>query len=304
MIKKILKWFGILLAGLVALMIIGLISLYFITMDKLNKVYDIPPAGITVSSDPENIARGKHLTTVLGQCTGCHQEDLSGTVDDEGFLVARVVTPNLTSGKGGVGSYYTDEDWVRAIRHGVKPDGKPGIAMLAQLYTHISDRDLEDMIAYLKSVPPVDTDYPRTRLGPMGWFFLLQVPDIIPAQVIDHNTQRIEPEPGVTVEYGQYLTSYCHLCHGDNLAGGTEPGSGPNLTPAGELGRWTEAEFIHTLRTGVTPAGKKLDPDMMPWKFVGQMTDDELKAVWLYLQSLPAIKTTPVPTLAPTSSSN
>ncbi len=85
MIKKILKWVGILLAGLVALFIIGLFSLYFITMDKLNKVYEIPPSGISVSSDPESIARGKHLVTVMGMCTGCHQEDFSGTVDDEGY---------------------------------------------------------------------------------------------------------------------------------------------------------------------------------------------------------------------------
>ena len=305
MVKKILKWVGILLAGLVALFIIGLLSLYFITMDKLNKVYEIPPSGISVSSDPESIARGKHLVTVLGQCTGCHQEDFSGTVDDEGFMVGRVVTPNLTSGKGGVGSYYTDEDWARAIRHGVKPDGKPGIAMLAQAFNHLSDQDIADMIAYIKSAPPVDTEYPNTRLGPMGWLFLYQVPDIIPAQVIDHDAPRFEPEPGVTVEYGHYLTQYCHLCHGPDLSGGTEgPGTGPNLTPGGELGSWTEADFVQTLRTGVTPTGKNLDPEMMPWKQVGQMTDDELKAIWLYLQSLPAIKTTPFPTHAPSTSSD
>jgi mono/diheme cytochrome c family protein len=304
MFRKILKWVGILLAGLVALLIIGLISLYFITMDKLNKVYEIPPSGITVSSDAESIARGKHLVIVLGQCTGCHQENLAGTVDDQGFMVARLVTPNLTSGKGGVGSHYTDEDWVRAIRHGVKPDGKPGIAMFSQGFYNFSDTDVADIVAYVKSVPPVDKEYPRTRLGPMAWLFLLQAPDLLPAQIIDHNAPRNAPEPGVTAQYGEYLTIFCHLCHGPDLSGGIEPGSGPNLTPGGELGGWSEADFITALRSGVTPSGKNLDPDMMPWKQVGQMTDDELKAIWLYLQSLPTIKTTPVPTLAPTTSSN
>jgi mono/diheme cytochrome c family protein len=139
----------------------------------------------------------------------------------------------------------------------------------------------------------------------MGWLFLFQVPDIIPAQVIDHDAPRFEAEPGVTVEYGHYLTQYCHLCHGPDLAGGIMgPGAGPNLTPGGEMGGWTEADFIQTLRTGITPTDKKLDPEMMPWKEVGQMTDDELKAIWLYLQSLPAIKTTPFPTHAPSSSSD
>ena len=100
----------------------------------------------------------------------------------------------------------------------------------------------------------------------------------------------------MTVEYGHYLTQYCHLCHGPDLAGGSEgPGSGVNLTPGGELGTWTEADFIKALRMGVTPTGRYLNPEMMPWKEVGQMTDDELKAIWLYLQSLPAIKATAVP---------
>ena len=50
--------------------------------------------------------------------------------------------------------------------------------------------------------------------------------------------------------------------------------------------RWSEVGFMATLRTGVTPYGKELDPENMPWKSLGKMTDDELKAVWLYLSSL------------------
>jgi len=63
----------------------------------------------------------------------------------------------------------------------------------------------------------------------------------------------------------------------------------PNLTMGGEMHAWSEADFITTLRTGVTPGGKQLK-DVMPWKYFGQMTHDELKAVWLYLQSLPALE--------------
>jgi mono/diheme cytochrome c family protein len=304
MVKKLLKWIGILLAGLVALFFIGLVSLYFITMDKLNKVYEIPPSGITVTSYPESIARGKHLVTVLGQCALCHQEDFSGMYDDQGYLAAKLTTPNLTSGNGGVGSYYTDEDWVRAIRHGVKPNGKGGIGMFAQSYYHFNDEDVADMVAYIKSIPPVDKEHPQTWLGPMVWFFLLQAPDLIPAQVIDHDSPRLEPQPGATAEYGEYLTRFCITCHGPELAGRNEPGTGPNLTPGGELGTWSEADFIRTLRTGTTPSERLLDPEMMPWETLGLMTDDELKAIWLYLQSIPAIETTPFPTQAASSSSD
>jgi mono/diheme cytochrome c family protein len=112
--------------------------------------------------------------------------------------------------------------------------------------------------------------------------------------VIDHYGPRpVTPQAGVTVEYGKYLASTCTLCHGSNLNGQTISEGGPdylapNLTMGGEMRFWSEADFIATLHTGVTPSGHQLK-DVMPWKYFGQMTDEELKAVWLYLQSLPAL---------------
>jgi cytochrome c len=112
--------------------------------------------------------------------------------------------------------------------------------------------------------------------------------------VIDHDGPRpVAPQPGVTVEYGKYLANTCTLCHGENLNGQTVREGGnvyiaPNLTTGGEMGFWSEEQFIATMHTGVTPSGHKLIA-FMPWKYFGQMTDDELKAVWLYLQSLPPL---------------
>jgi mono/diheme cytochrome c family protein len=117
------------------------------------------------------------------------------------------------------------------------------------------------------------------------------VPDVT---VIDHDGPRpVAPKPGVTVEYGKYLASTCTLCHGSNFNGQMISEGGPeylapNLTPGGEVAFWSEEDFMRTLRTGVTPSGHQLI-DMMPWKYFGQMTNDELKAVWMYLQSLPAL---------------
>jgi mono/diheme cytochrome c family protein len=96
----------------------------------------------------------------------------------------------------------------------------------------------------------------------------------------------------VTVEYGEYLALPCALCHGANFNGQTimidAEYLAPNLTTGGELKAWSEQDFINTMRTGITPNGHQLK-SVMPWKYFGQMTDDELKAVWLYLQSLPAL---------------
>ena len=93
------------------------------------------------------------------------------------------------------------------------------------------------------------------------------------------------------MEYGKYLANTCTSCHGSNFNGqllSWAESLAPNLTPGGELKGWSEADFTATLRTGVTPGGHQLK-DAMPWEYFGQMTDDEMKAVWMYLQSLPAL---------------
>ena len=124
--------------------------------------------------------------------------------------------------------------------------------------------------------------------------------DIVPATVIAH-TQRPPVYPvGVTGQYGEYLVNVtgCRGCHVSQLAGGksTKPGSidAPNLTPGGNLKSWRQAEFISTIRVGVTPNGHQLKPDQMPWKLIGTYSDDELAAIHLYLQSLQ-----PLPTIKP-----
>ncbi|RPI99244.1 MAG: cytochrome c, partial [Chloroflexi bacterium] len=91
-------------------------------------------------------------------------------------------------------------------------------------------------------------------------------------------------------EYGEYLVNVasCKDCHGKDLNGGPQigPPPGPDLTRSSDLGDWTEADFINTIRNGITPDGDRLDPDEMPWDRYTLMTDDELKAIWTYLQTL------------------
>lgn len=295
--RIILKWIGGLLLAALAVGLLGLLALYYTTESMLNKEYDIQVQPLVISSDPQLIERGKHIVTTRAFCTECHMEDLSGSVFDEGFLMARLVTPNLTSGKGGIGAEYTNEDWVRALWHGVGRDGRTLLTMPSDYFNTLSASDLAAVIAYVRSVPPVDKEYPETTIGPLGRLFILQMPEILPAQNIQHEAIRIPaPEPGVTVEYGKYLSTNCALCHGKNLAGGDEiAGAGVNLTPGGSLGSWSEADFITAMRTGQTPDGRTLDRELMPWPSLGMMTDNELKAIWLFLQTLPAVMSTPTP---------
>ena len=299
MIRKIFKWIGIVLGSLIGLLVLAFIVLYVIGTVKWNKMhgqYEVPVETITIPTDEASIARGEHIATIH-MCMHCHLDNLSGQAAGAPILVTLSV-PNLTPGAGGVGAINTDEDWVRAIRHGVGQDGRGLVLMPSSIWYHLSDGDLGALIAYLKSLPPVDNELPPTDLGPLGRVMLTlgQLPPEIEPNVlvIDHDGPRpIAPDAGVTVEYGKYLATTCTLCHGANLSGQTVR-EGPNvyvalnLTRGGEMVGWSEEDFVTTMRTGITPSGHPLK-EFMPWKYFGQMTDDELKAVWLYLQSLPPL---------------
>jgi len=300
MIRKILKWIGIVLGSLVGFLVLAFIVLYIIGGAKWNRSrgnhHDVAVETILIPTDQTSIARGEHIATIR-MCRYCHTEDLSGQSDEVPGLIT-LSFPNLTSGAGGVGAN-TDDDWVRAIRHGVGHDGRGLILMPSRVWYYLSDEDLGALIAYLKSLPPVDNELPATNLEALGRVMLVlgQIPPEATqpdVTVIDHEGPRpVAPKPSVKVEYGKYLASTCTLCHGSNLNGQTISEGGPdylapNLTMGGEMRFWSEADFIATLHTGVTPSGHQLK-DVMPWKYFGQMTDEELKAVWLYLQSLPAL---------------
>jgi mono/diheme cytochrome c family protein len=294
--RKILKWIGIVLGSLVVLILAAGVVLYFIGNARLNKTYELPPDNIVVPTDAASIEYGKHRVQTM--CIGCHGENLSGITDFVALdPIFRLDSANLTSGQGGVGAEYTDEDYVRAIRHGISRNGK-GIFMPAVLsYQHLSDEDLGAMIAYLKTIRPVDHETRGLQSTVLSKImFGAGLFGNLPAEDASHKTDVTAPEPEATVEYGEYMLNIngCRDCHGQDLAGGPYPDPSitkisPNLTPGGELSAWSEEDFRTALRTGKTPSGYQLNPELMPWKEYAGLTDDELQATWLYLQSLPEL---------------
>lgn len=298
--KKVLKWIGIVLGGLLGFLVVAAAVSYALGSSRLNKTHDVQVENIAIPTDEEAVTRGRHLVQAVTFCQECHGEDLGGEIlEDEPGMVT-ISASNLTSGRGGVGATYNDADYVRSIRHGVNPQGRGLIIMHSDIYHNLSEQDLGAVIAYIKSRQPVDDEVPETRVQPLGRIFVglgmfdMEGLPLIPAEVIDHSAPFVEAPPeGATAEYGGYLMSImlCSVCHGSDLAGGPPPEPGmppaPNLTPGGELGSWSEADFTQTMRAGVTPEGHELDPEFMPWDVFANMTDDELRAMWMYLQSLP-----------------
>jgi len=294
--RKILKWVGKVIGGLVVLVLVVAGIVYVWSEARFNKTYDVKVSAVPIPTDAESIAYGEHITRIRG-CKGCHGENLSGQIEAEDALVGVIANANLTGGEGSEVINYSDEDWVRSIRHGVGPDGKPLIIMPSQLHNVMSDEDLGALLAYIKSLPPVANKLPEIKISLLlrALYLSGNLDMVVPAEIVDHDAPRpVAPARGATPEYGKYLSGLCTLCHGEGLSGGPlpfqEPGVPPplNLTRGGELIGWTSEDFRTALRTGVTPNGHQLDDENMPWKTLFQyMTDEELEAIWLYLQSLP-----------------
>lgn len=296
--RKLLKWIGIGLGAIVGLLVVAFVSLSIITAARFNRTYDVPVSEVAIPDDAAAIARGQHIAENISACTACHGANLGGDILINDAALGTISPANLTSGQGGIGDSYSDADYVRALRNGIGADGKPLLIMPANEFRNMSAADLGAVIAYLKSVAPVDNELPETRLGIIGRILFLTSPEALPAIVIDHDDTALPTAPaeGATQAYGEYLVSIatCAGCHGAQFNGtpGREPGAPPalNLTPAGELIGWTTADFVNTIRNGVTPGGHMLDSEQMPWEFYAGMTDDELAAIFLYLQSLPAVE--------------
>ncbi len=294
---KVLKWIGIAFGSLVGMLLVIGFVLFLIGNGRLNKTYDFPPSNIVVPTDAASIERGKHRVQVL--CTGCHGADLSGV--NNWFAVGPLGTidsANLTSGEGGIGREFTkDEDYVRALRHGIDPEGKPIYMPAVPATSHLSDEELGAVIAYLKTIPPVDHKTNGHQFTLMAKILMAAgVFGKLPVEAVSHETNVTTPPAGVTEDYGKYLVDIndCRTCHGQELSGGKHPDPSvkvivPNITPGGELAAWSETDFITAIRNGVTPSGHQLNPDLMPWKDYGLLTDDELKAIWLYIHSLPKL---------------
>jgi mono/diheme cytochrome c family protein len=260
----------------------------------LRHTYETPDVHLDVPSDPSSVARGAHLATAVGTCTLCHGDDLGGAVYADLGSMGRIVGPNLTRGRGGVGGALTVSDWVRAIRYGVRRDGTSLIVMPSEVYTHMTDVDLGALLAYVMQLPPVDRELPDTRFGIVGRLLLATGQlNLLVAPKTAHDARTDTRTQASEAAHGRYLAdiSGCHGCHGFGLSGGRvagPPGLPPasNLTPTG-LSSWTEADFVTVMREGRRPNGRQLD-EFMPWRQFAAMTDDELHALWVYLRSVPA----------------
>ena len=298
--KNMLKWVGIVVGGLVALVLLIIVGLLAYGQLSWKPKINRDPVAIVADTSAEGIARGEYLVTSVMGCADCHSSepgapDLAGRYEvlEQGPMRVEFAPPNLTPHEQtGLGAW-TDAEIARAIREGIGRDGRALVVMSSFNYHVLSDADVAAIIGYLRSIDPVENEIPpfdASAAAKTAYALGMLGPKSVGEPITD-----VQTTPAITSpEYGVYMTtlSGCRDCHGMDFTGNAiplaEPGTpyAPNLTSHGALGKWTEAEFIATLRTGTTPNGRTLN-EIMPWRVYGQMSDDDLGAIYRYLVSLP-----------------
>jgi mono/diheme cytochrome c family protein len=292
-VKRVLRWIGLLVVVVLALAAVGFGVAVVASSRELGARVAVVPPPLTLGHG--NVERGKHLFNAVSSCVVCHRGDGGGGPFINDAAMALLNAPNLTRGNGGVGAQYSDADFDRAIRRGVRPDGTRLLIMPSWDYAAFGDDDAASVIAYIRSLPPVDRATPRVRLGPVGRILVATKKMPFDAtRIADEGAPPTTvPPPMNMVEYGKYLARVggCMGCHGAHLSGGHLAGP-PDVPPAANItrtgiGTWSSADFMITITKGRDPSGHVLDP-FMPWRTISQMTDPELEAIYDYLMSVPA----------------
>ena len=282
-------------AGLAALAATTLALGAWLGDRKLQRRVDVRVAAVALPADAASLDRGRYLYASRG-CAECHGANGAGhaVIDDgQGFLVK---SPDITGGPGGVVARYTGADWVRTLRHGVKPDGRPVMVMPSEDFARMSDADLGALVAYVKSMPPAPGEAAVLHLPVL--VRTLYAAGVVrdAAEKIDHAQPpvRTAPHDG-SLAHGAYVAQMCQGCHGTHLSGGAIPGAPPdwppaaNLTPGAHsaLARYADdRQFVAMLRSGRRPDGSAVST-VMPFESLRKLDDADATALYRYLRTVP-----------------
>jgi mono/diheme cytochrome c family protein len=290
--KKLLKG----AAALVLLLLLAGGSFFgwasFRTNKDLHTIFPNRIEGMDSLVAVADIALGERIVQVRNGCIDCHGADLGGRefINDPAMGVYN--SANLTP--AGL-QYWTNDEIAQAIHWGIGRDGRPLRFMPALEFNALSKQDLAAVIAYLRSLPPVERSRGPLEIGPLAKVLYAtgNVPALLSTFVLDLNRDfNTKPVEEPSVAFGEYLAkSACIGCHNPQFSGGAIPGAPPEWAHArsirlGGKDVWTEEQFIATMRTGISPTTGEEMKFPMPVAMVKNMNDVELRALYAYLSSL------------------
>jgi len=313
--KKFLKIFrGIVLA---VVLLVGTGLIYFVS--------SFPKAGpapnLTIEPTPEKIARGMYLANHVTVCIDCHStrnfDYYSGPLEPgtEGkggaeFVetIGTLYAPNITP--AAIGNW-TDGEILHALTAGVNKDGQALFPLMPYpIYSALSQDDAEAIVAYLRTLPPIQNEVKRSQLN-------------FPLNLIVRTLPKpYEPQPrpatSDTLAYGKYLNTVagCHFCHtpvdeqgqplpGMDFAGGQEfrfPWGkvvrSANITPEQDtgIGAWDKEYFVGRFKEYTDSAASHIptpnqdDNTVMPWTMYAGMTEEDLGAIFAYLRTVTPVR--------------
>lgn len=252
------------------------------------------------------IERGKILTKGLAACGFCHGETATPSSVLAGGQVfydkfGPVSAANITPAKTGIG-LWRDSEVLRALRASINKEGNWLSLDAHQGFEWMADEDALAIIAYVRSLPPIEKDISRRELSfidrnTLGFFESRQeVKGFVP------RIDKREPLP-----YGQYLVDHvarCTACHnapgsliegeaylagGKNIQRGDSTKVAPGITSSRVygIGDWDADAIKQYLKTGSGPDGRTSDPEFCPWQFYAHGSDEDLSAIAAYLRTVP-----------------
>lgn len=312
--SKWIKVAGIVLTTIILVLVVTVVYV----QSKWDRTFDVDIKAFEVVSTPEAVERGRYLVYGPAHCSSCHVPKELKDAMQRGEEVAlsggyywdlpigRVYSSNITPDpETGIGRM-SDAQLARALRSNVRHDNRVTFPMME--FHQMSDEDLNDIIAYLRSREPVYNSVPDHSFTLLG---RIVMGAMIKPVTLGDNAPALSPPMEVSIERGRYVANNlaaCMACHtsrdmvdgsyiGAPYSGGFEmhpvDDSGllfttPNLTPDPETGvmhDWSEDFFVSRVRAGRTFPGSP-----MPWESYNMMSDEDLRAVYLYIMSLEPVR--------------
>jgi len=206
--RRLLKWLGwsvVVLAVLVA----GVFGAAWAVSERaLSRTWAVRDPPLADAMAASSVDHGRHLFATRG-CADCHGADGAGKLLVDAPNVIRIVPSNLT--RTVRDPAWTDDRLAAAIRHGVRPDGTGLVIMPTGDYDAMDDHDVASIVAYLRTLPTVDTDPGRTQVRPLARvLYMFGKFPLVPAERVDHAPrERVAPPATVSVAYGQYVAQVC-----------------------------------------------------------------------------------------------
>jgi len=318
------------LIGLFVVLLVLVIAFVTFVQLSWNKKYDFPYPDLQTSADSAIIEKGRYLVTGPAHCISCHVASIDDMIKADGNVdvplkggvsfplgpLGTIRPANLTPDpRTGIGRYQ-DGEVFRMMRHAVKPDGTATLALMMPFWD-MADEDLVAVVSYLRSMEPVEHGVPDNKWTFMGKAVRALAPTFKPVK--DPSPPKEAPPMAPTVERGEYLARFVGNCVGCHTARDpmTFEAIGPEFAGGMEFEPWPEFHDaigvdpdLWTKSPNITPhpnsaltkfktvdewltrfrQGRVIMHSPMDWGPFSRMTDEDLEALWLFLNSLEPIE--------------